>query len=278
MKNELRFFSYEQLGEVCPMLVADRDAHPGRGVVYFIEINERVKIGCSGDPASRIKVVIANALKYSNATIGKIAVSQFHEGYRIAERNTHVEFSEFRVKGTELFEVDFFKATSFFEKTEEIALSTQNAPLTEAQKTTPGCIASKSINIRNAIQTLQEIFPDSQYYDSIVEYAQEITDILSSPVCWYCASMAPTSVNECVFLSYDEIIQVLGKHKIMSCYDIIGPLMSHINDFSSKFSILIQFNVFGRDGSCGINLLCSGLFKNDFYRFMEKFLAVFVLE
>lgn len=79
------------------------------GVVYIIDCGDCVKIGCTKNPDGRLRYLINVLGKYGNRKIGKIAISKSCTNYYENEKRLHKVFSNNRIKGTELFKVNFDK-------------------------------------------------------------------------------------------------------------------------------------------------------------------------
>lgn len=78
---------------------------PYLGVVYAIEYGDKIKIGCSKTPYSRIRSLKKWADGYGGISFGKVCVSTPHTNYREMESFFHKLFSRKRVQDTELFSI-----------------------------------------------------------------------------------------------------------------------------------------------------------------------------
>lgn len=102
--NELKIFEKEELTklkEVCKQTPEDR------GYFYLLEYGNRIKIGCSKNPYKRYCTLKREAEAYGNSKLGRIAISSPHTNYSQNEVLLHKVFSEKRVTGTELFNLNF---------------------------------------------------------------------------------------------------------------------------------------------------------------------------
>lgn len=81
------------------------------GVVYAIEMGDKVKIGFSTNPLKRYKSFIGNS-RYGNIELGRIAISKFHFNYKENEKQLHSLFKKYRKTQTELFDISLIKATT----------------------------------------------------------------------------------------------------------------------------------------------------------------------
>lgn len=79
--------------------------------IYVIEYADRVKIGRTKHPKSRIRTHYINAKK-SGRTIGRIAVKNAENDYYSAESNLHHRFDDRRIENTEEFSVSFEEVIS----------------------------------------------------------------------------------------------------------------------------------------------------------------------
>lgn len=98
-----------------------------KGIVYCVEMGDKVKIGCSNQPYTRYMALKRTSEKYGNSKIGKICISPVHTNYRLNEKIAHQYFDSKRVDGTELFDItynDFLKhaqkiGLKYFDETEK---------------------------------------------------------------------------------------------------------------------------------------------------------------
>lgn len=75
-------------------------------VLYVIEYADRVKIGRTRHPRSRIRTHLTNAQK-NGSIIGRIAVKAIDDDFYSAETNLHHRFDDRRIEKTEEFLVPF---------------------------------------------------------------------------------------------------------------------------------------------------------------------------
>lgn len=268
MNNELQIFTNEQFGEVRSI---EKDSQPFAdelGVVYFIEINDKVKIGSSHNPVARLGALISNAEKYFNAKIGRIAVSRPHSGYRIAEHNMHKYFEDCRIEGTELFDVDFSVVTACFKSKKEITL--------QRHSDSRSCHA-----IRHAIEKVNKT--------SLVEYALNgIKHTLNSPLCYWCIINVPEIGEESCFYSYWEVeifLELLGEQcdiykdfteNIKTSETIREHLVSHMEDLLLYFSVNVQVDAVDEDGEEGVRLMHAGKFNEEQQRIIDDIVMNFI--
>lgn len=115
--NELQIFNNSEFKE---MRTTDKNLKDTYlGVVYALEYGDKLKIGCSKQPYTRVMALRRNAEKYGNAILGRICISIPHTNYKEIESFLHKRFSNFRVEGTELFDVTFNDFVKIF-KNEKI--------------------------------------------------------------------------------------------------------------------------------------------------------------
>lgn len=100
----IRYFSMVNMEEVAE--IERSKSSPFNGFVYAMEYGEKVKIGCSKRPYSRISELSSWAKRYGEIDIGKICLSCEHKNYKEVEAFFHGVFSEKRVLRTELFDID----------------------------------------------------------------------------------------------------------------------------------------------------------------------------
>ena len=79
----------------------------GVGVCYAVEINGKVKIGCTKNIRTRMATITEQLIKYADAAIGCIAYTKPHINYKGNERLLHSHFAPKRKDSTELFEMSF---------------------------------------------------------------------------------------------------------------------------------------------------------------------------
>ena len=75
------------------------------GVVYAVEYDEMVKVGCTKNPIQRMKSLMRSAEKYGRCHLGRIAVSMPCTNYAENEKTAHQALAGKRKAGTELFSV-----------------------------------------------------------------------------------------------------------------------------------------------------------------------------
>ena len=103
--NELMIFQNPEFGEIRTIESSLKDTY--LGVVYAIEYGDKLKIGYSTKPYTRIMVLKRNAEKYGNMVLGRVCISSPHTNYREIESFLHGRFADSRNEGTELFDVKF---------------------------------------------------------------------------------------------------------------------------------------------------------------------------
>lgn len=264
MNNELQIFTDETFGDIPSAPSPEKDC----GVVYFIEINDKVKIGSSHNPSERLRILISNAQKYFNAKIGRIAISQYHNGYRVAERNMHKYLEDCRIEGTELFDVDFSTATACFANRKEITLTRHDD--------------SKALRvIRRAVENVNNT--------SLVEYAADkVKHILNSPLCYWCIVNVPEIGEESYFVSYEEIrvyLEILCEsyesyknftENINTPDKIREHLILHMLDLLRWFSVSVQVDAIDEDGTAGVRLMSSGRFNEEQQNIVDDIVLNFI--
>ena len=77
----------------------------GVGVCYAVEIDGKVKIGCTKNIRTRMATITEHLIKYADATIGCIAYTKPHINYKDNERFLHSYFASKRRGSTELFDM-----------------------------------------------------------------------------------------------------------------------------------------------------------------------------
>ena len=89
---------------------------PYVGFVYILETRrgEQVKIGSTSQPHTRLTTLISQATRYGCECPG-FSISKPHYNYKENEWLMHKYFKEYRVKRTEVFNIDVFEATSIFQ-------------------------------------------------------------------------------------------------------------------------------------------------------------------
>lgn len=100
-----KFFGFKEL---CPEELREFQRSiesPYLGVVYAVEYGDKLKIGCSQKPYSRIRSLKKWAEGYGGISFGRVCVSAPHTNYREMEKFFHKLFSPKRVKDTELFSI-----------------------------------------------------------------------------------------------------------------------------------------------------------------------------
>ena len=83
-----------------------------KGYVYILEYGDMLKIGATSKPYLRLKNLASLAEKYSNTSVGLMALSPAHYNYYENEKRLHNFFTLKRFKNGELFHLtisDFFK-------------------------------------------------------------------------------------------------------------------------------------------------------------------------
>lgn len=266
MKNELRFFTIDQFKEFRAETKDNQPLPYDHGVVYFLEINGMVKIGCSHNPSERLANLISNSKKYFNARIGRIAISQPHNGYRTAERNMHEYFSDCRVKNTELFNVSFPDATAFFLNTDEVALP-------EPKKS------------HNTIRYTLEKTDEKLLLSHV---ANEVRRTLDSPLCYWCVINVPELGEESCFCSYSDLMAFLeilseihGLYKefsnnIKSSEEIRKHLVSQMHNLLIYFSVCVQVDAIDENGDKGIRLMDAGRYSKEQLQIINDIVMDFI--
>ena len=104
-QKDMLIFENNQLGELSTYYPYHKDNT--KGYFYVLECGKQVKIGSTKDPATRLKTLYSNFTKYGNVQVGRCAISQTHSNFRENEKKLHFIFDAYRVRKTELFEIDF---------------------------------------------------------------------------------------------------------------------------------------------------------------------------
>jgi hypothetical protein len=129
--NELIIFNNPKFGEIRTVESGLKDTY--LGVVYAVEYGDKLKIGYSTKPYTRIMVLKRNAEKYGNMALGRVCISSPHTNYREIESFLHGRFADLRIEGTELFNIKFddfvkifrFEKINFKDETESIRRRSQ---------------------------------------------------------------------------------------------------------------------------------------------------------
>lgn len=249
-----------------PCAVADvswyRNIPDGHGVVYFIEINDKVKIGCTSKPAGRIQTIASYARKYFGAKIGRIAVSQPHSGYRESEAYLHKLFEAHRTPGTELFDIEFHKVTSKFLETAESI--------------------HKSSEFNKNPDALIKMFGEAQHRSIEEGIANKLLKILSDPCAYWCICNAPEVGKDAVFTSYLDVfieeIAMSGEPAFESPDIFREKLLSLTSDIFNYFRICVQVDAIGDSGETGIRVMNVGFrdteIQRELVKLIERFRAI----
>lgn len=102
--NELRVFN-NPCTELPTAYQKDPDAW--LGYFYILEYGRWVKIGSTKNPIERYSSLKRTAEKYGSATLGRIGISKPHTNYKESEQILHKRFYQYRISGSELFDVSF---------------------------------------------------------------------------------------------------------------------------------------------------------------------------
>ena len=97
----------------------DIQGYSKKGYIYILEYGNMLKIGVTSKPYSRLKSLSNLAEKYSNVSIGLMAISPIHYNYYENEKRLHNFFSAKRFKNGELF---CLTIEEFFDSIEEVKL------------------------------------------------------------------------------------------------------------------------------------------------------------
>lgn len=111
--NELKIFEKNDYGPINQIEKSLKDTY--LGVFYAIEYGDRIKIGQSKKPYTRIMALKRNAEKYGGIILGRVCLSQAHTNHKENEAKLHNFFSKQRKQETELFDInldDFIRALS----------------------------------------------------------------------------------------------------------------------------------------------------------------------
>lgn len=266
MKNELRFFTIDQFKELRAATKNNQPLPYDHGVVYFLEINGMVKIGCSHNPSERLANLISNSKKYFNARIGRIAISQPHNGYRTAERNMHEYFSDCRVKDTELFNVSFPDATAFFLNTDEV---------------TPPEPKNSHNTICHTLEKMDEKL-------LLADTADKMRHTLNSPLCYWCIVNVPEPGEEGCFYSYSDMMlflevlsEIHGLYKefannVKSPEEIRKHLVSQMHNLLIYFSVCIQVDAVDENGDKGVRLMDAGRYSKEQLQILNDIVMDFI--
>lgn len=110
--NKLMIFSNLEFEKI--RAVENRLKDTYIGFVYAIEYGNKLKIGYSAKPYTRLMALKRNAEKYGNVTLGRVCISTPHTNYKEIENFLHRRFIDFRIEGTELFDITFDYFTKVF--------------------------------------------------------------------------------------------------------------------------------------------------------------------
>lgn len=234
----------------------------GYGVVYFIEINDKVKIGCTSKPAARIQTITSYARKYFGAKIGRIAVSQPHSGYRESESYLHKLFESYRTPGTELYNIEFHKATSKFLETDEAV--------------------HKSSGLNGSSEALIKMFDEAQQRSIEEGISNKLLKILSDPCAYWCICNAPEVGKDAVFTSYLDVfleeISLSGESAFESPDIFREKLFSLASDIFNYFRICVQVDAVGDSDETGVRIMNVGFkdaeIQGELVKLIKKFQAI----
>lgn len=99
--NDLQIFNSSDFGEI------PNSNENGFGYVYVIGFDDKVKIGCTTNPKNRIKTIERILRNFAGTEIKKVALSEAHSNYYGNEKHVHNMFSEYRISGSEVFNIPF---------------------------------------------------------------------------------------------------------------------------------------------------------------------------
>lgn len=105
--NEIKVFTNEHFNTLKNL----EKSSPFIGFVYILEWGNKTKIGCSTNPSNRINQLKATAL-YGGVNLGRIALTPGHTNYLEIESFLHRHYAEYRIEGTELFNLEFDEVLS----------------------------------------------------------------------------------------------------------------------------------------------------------------------
>lgn len=91
----------------------ERNRDGETGFVYLLQYGNRIKIGCTKRPYSRIMNWINIANNYSDVGIGEIYISIPHYNYLRSEKAIHKFFDGKRIPKTELFKISMEEAVEY---------------------------------------------------------------------------------------------------------------------------------------------------------------------
>lgn len=85
-----------------------------QGFVYAIEFGQFVKIGCSALPYNRFLALRSEYRRSMGLSSGRMIITPPCSNYKALECNAHAKFASKRIKGREIFEVEFEDVVDFF--------------------------------------------------------------------------------------------------------------------------------------------------------------------
>ena len=113
--NEIKIFESSEMGEL--RILEKRLVSTYLGVVYALEYGDKLKIGHSTRPYTRIMALKRNGEKYGKVSIWRVCISTPHTNHFEIERVLHEKFLDYRVGNTELFDIGFDEFIRCFENT-----------------------------------------------------------------------------------------------------------------------------------------------------------------
>ena len=102
--NDIKIFENAEFGSVRTLENARKKDEVYFGYVYALEWENKVKIGCTRNIATRIQQ-LRKIAEYGGVEVGRVVISPLHSNYTENEKALHNTFKNMRVGKTELFQV-----------------------------------------------------------------------------------------------------------------------------------------------------------------------------
>lgn len=103
MENKLKIYEKEELKDINNLQKTKSNDY--MGFIYAIEYGNKLKIGSSKQPYTRITSLKRQAEKYDNLELGRFTISREHTNYVDNEKIIDNYFKDRRKEATELFDL-----------------------------------------------------------------------------------------------------------------------------------------------------------------------------
>lgn len=145
------------------------------GLVYVMQWGNCVKVGCSHNIYSRL-ISLNQTARYGGKEVTRIAITPFHYNYCENEKAVHKLLDEYRVKGTELFNISFDFAV---EIVNSLTLSDGKYEISRKEREKKECFDAVAYPIQESLNNIQRKTDDySRLLDDYITLGKLYNDLM----------------------------------------------------------------------------------------------------